>query len=81
MIEDVRRRLVTADRSGYPLPDVLLAMTDYTAAVESAPESVPFAFKFRQKRLNQRWSEYQADREAVRRGELPLKNEQETIGG
>lgn len=65
-IEDVKARLVAADRSGYPLSDVLLAMVDYNAAVESAPESVPFAYRFSEKDLNQRWAEYQRDRETAR---------------
>ncbi|MCE4222767.1 hypothetical protein HCU64_03305 [Methylobacterium sp. C25] len=65
-IEEVRARLITADRSGYPFPDVLLAMMDYSSAVESAPESVPFAYRFTEKDLNQRWAEYQNDREAAR---------------
>lgn len=65
-IEEVRTRLIAADRSGYPLPDVLLAMMDYSSAVESAPESVPLAYRFSEKDLNQRWSEYQKDREAAR---------------
>lgn len=65
-IEDVKARLVAADRSGYPQPDVLLAMVDYNMAVESAPESVPFAYRFSEKDLNQRWAEYQKDRKAAR---------------
>lgn len=65
-IEEVRTRLITADRSGYPLEDVLLAMVDYNAAVESAPESVPLAYRFTERDLNQRWAEYLSDREAGR---------------
>jgi hypothetical protein len=67
-IREIRQRLKIADRSGYPLPDVLLAMTDYNAAVERAPESVPFAYRLRAKHLDQRWRDYQADR-AVSRAE------------
>ncbi len=65
-IRDIRQRLEVADRSGYPHPDVLLAFADYTAAVEGAPESVPFAYKLRQKSLDQRWKDYRQDRAAER---------------
>lgn len=61
-IKDVRNRLMNADRAGYPLPDVLLAMTDYNAAIEGAPEIVPMAYRLRRKNLDQRWRDYQADR-------------------
>ena len=54
---------MTADRAGYPLPDVLFAMTDYNAAIEGAPEIVPYAYKLLRKDLDQRWRDYQADRE------------------
>lgn len=65
-IDEIRGRLIAADRSDYPQADVLLAMVDYNAAVESAPESVPFAYRFSEKGLNQKWAEYQRDREAAR---------------
>jgi hypothetical protein len=53
---------MTVERAGYPIVDVLLAMSDYNATVESAPESVPYAYEIYAKYLNQRWKEYQADR-------------------
>jgi hypothetical protein len=65
-IKDVRQRLSTADKNGYPLPDVLLAMTDYNVAVEGAPESVPGAYYFNAKALDDRWKQYQDDRAAAR---------------
>lgn len=65
-INEIRLRLVATESQGYPLPDVLLAMTDYSAAVESAPESVPFAYAVYETKLNKLWAEYQADREAAR---------------
>ncbi|PPQ16627.1 hypothetical protein CV770_25250 [Bradyrhizobium sp. AC87j1] len=65
-IKDVRTRLAIADRNGYPLPDVLLAMTDYNAAVEGAPEVVPFIYNFCRTSLDQRWRDYQNDREEAR---------------
>jgi hypothetical protein len=61
-IKEIRQRLMTADRASYPLPDVLLAMTDYNAAIENAPEIVPYAYNQRRKELDQRWKDYQADR-------------------
>lgn len=65
-IKEVRHRLMAADRAGYPMPDVLFAMTDYNAAIEGAPEVVPYAYKLRRKKLDQRWRDYQADRAAIR---------------
>jgi hypothetical protein len=65
-IKDIRQRLMTADRGGYPMPDVLLAMTDYNTAVENSPEVVPIAYKLRRKQLDERWKQYQADRAADR---------------
>lgn len=66
-IKDIRTRLSMADRNGYPLPDVLLAMADYNAAVESAPESVPWSYKFYGASLDERWKQYQEDRAEARR--------------
>lgn len=60
-IESVRNRLQLARSKGFKLTDILLLMGEYNAAVESAPESVPFAYKFREKALNQRWREYLAN--------------------
>ena len=63
-VEAIRRRLAILAARGTPLTDILLVMTDYNAAVESAPESVPFAFKCREGVLNQRWAEYVKDKAA-----------------
>jgi hypothetical protein len=65
-IRDIRQRLITADAAGYPTADVLLAFADYNAAVESAPESVPWAYDMRMEYLNERWAEYQRDRDERR---------------
>lgn len=65
-VRDIRQRLKAADAAAYPLADVLLAFADYNAAVESAPESVPWAYKMREKYLNERWAEYQRDRDERR---------------
>lgn len=67
-IREVRLRLMNADRAGYPLPDVLLAMTDYNAAVENSPEIVPYAYQVRRELLDQRWKDYQKDRANDRAG-------------
>lgn len=65
-IRDIRQRLSAADANQYPMPDVLLAMTDYNAAVEGAPESVPYLYDIYAKDLDQRWRDYQNDRAAKR---------------
>lgn len=61
-VSEIRRRLTSADKMGYPMPDVLLAFTDYNAAVERAPESVPYAYNSCAKELDRRWKTYQDDR-------------------
>ncbi len=61
MIEINRELLVTVSR--YPTADVLLAFADYNAAVEGAPESVPYAYEMHEKHLNDRWIDYQQDRD------------------
>jgi hypothetical protein len=65
-IRDIRQRLITADAAGYPVADVLLALTDYQSAIESAPESVPFAYAMCAEHLNQRWADYKLDRDERR---------------
>jgi hypothetical protein len=65
-IREIRQRLSVADRDGYPLPDVLLAMTDYISAIERAPESVPWAYAYYATELDARWKQYQDDRAAAR---------------
>ncbi len=39
--------------------DVLLALLDYSSVVESAPESLPFVYRFRQSHLDRMWKDYQ----------------------
>lgn len=65
-IDDVRHRLANAAGIGYPLSDVMLAMTDYNAAVASAPESVPWAYKLMEPDLNTKWDEYQHYRDSIK---------------
>lgn len=64
-IEEVRARLMGFSDATYE-SDVLIAMADYNAAVESAPESIPFAYRFMEKDLNDKWADYQLNREAAR---------------
>ena len=70
---DVRQRLMIADAAGYPTADVLLAFSDYSSAIESAPESVPYAYAMRADHLNERWADYQRDRyeRRAKRGQKP----------
>jgi hypothetical protein len=65
-IDEVRARLMTATSGGYPEADILLALTDYNAAVEGAPESVPLAYRLSEKDLNAKWNDYQRNRDAAR---------------
>lgn len=61
-LRDIRNRLIAADASGYPGPDILIILMDYNAAVESSPEHVPFAYRINAHHLEQRWTEYKSDR-------------------
>lgn len=65
-VNDIRNRLMVADGAGYPFQDVLLIFTDYNTAVESAPESAPFAYTLCADDLNRRWDTYQDDRKHAR---------------
>ena len=65
-IKQIRNRLMIADSAGYPIADVLLAFIDYNAAIESAPESVPFVYRWYREELEERWRAYQSDRTEAR---------------
>ncbi len=54
-------RLSRARAAGFPQNDVLLALSDYNAVVEGAPEVVPYAYKLGRGELDKRWREYQRD--------------------
>lgn len=54
----ILQRIETAAARGYPDGDVLLLMSDYNAAVESAPLALPGVFKLRHSRLTRRWRAY-----------------------
>lgn len=74
--QKILHRLRVADRDDYPFADVLLAMCDYNAAVEGAPEIVPYVYDHDVKRLNKRWSDYQSDRETRRKADGEKKRSQ-----
>ncbi|MBZ9710323.1 hypothetical protein LB543_26820 [Mesorhizobium sp. ESP7-2] len=57
-IEAVRNGLQLARRDGFRLTDVLLLLGEYNVAVETAPESVPYAYEVAEKGLNKLWAEY-----------------------
>lgn len=63
-LNDVKARLKVARRDSFPLADVLLIVADYNSAIEAAPESVPFAYRLKEKSLNQRWAQYQIDNQS-----------------
>jgi len=57
-IAEILQRVETAAARGFPEADALLLMSDYNAAVESAPFALPFVFKLRDKHLTRRWRNY-----------------------
>ena len=58
---DIYMRLSRARAEGFRKNDVLLALSDYNAIIEAAPEVVPFIYRLSRGDLDQRWREYQRD--------------------
>ena len=63
-LKALRARLAEIRARTFPEADVLLALSDYNAIVQSAPLIVPFAYQMRRHRLNQLWAKYKEDRTA-----------------
>src|ERR1051326_8402752 len=61
-LKALRARLAEIRARTFPEADVLLALSDYNAIVQSAPLIVPFAYQMRRHRLNQLWAKYKEDR-------------------
>lgn len=59
-IAEIFRRIETTAARGYPEADVLLLMSDYNAAVESAPVVPPLVYRWRRRDLSRRWRAYLA---------------------
>lgn len=59
-IDEILQRIETASARGYPEADILLLMSDYNAAVESAPVVLPLVYRARCRSLSQRWRSYLA---------------------
>jgi GrpB-like predicted nucleotidyltransferase (UPF0157 family) len=57
-IDEIFKRVETADARDYLEADILLLMSDYNAAIERSPAPLPWIYKLRQKRLGQRWQAY-----------------------
>lgn len=57
-IGEILQRAEAAAARGYPSADVLLLMSDYNAAVESAPFALPGSFQLRRASLTRRWRAY-----------------------
>ncbi|MFN3668107.1 MAG: GrpB family protein [Brevundimonas sp.] len=59
-IDEILQRIETTSARGYQEADVLLLMSDYNAAVESAPVVLPLIYGARRRTLSQRWRSYLA---------------------
>lgn len=57
-MDSIRLRLSAARDRPRPLGDILQAMVDYNAAVESAPLPFPGVYKRRRKELDRAWADY-----------------------
>lgn len=57
-IDEILHRIETTSARGYQEADVLLLMSDYNAAVESAPVVLPLVYGARRRALSQRWRSY-----------------------
>lgn len=59
--KEIYQRLGRARSDKFPQSDVLLALSDYNAIIEAAPESIPFAYDLSRVDLDKKWREYQTD--------------------
>ncbi|CDH04008.1 GrpB family protein [Xenorhabdus bovienii] len=57
-IDEVFNRVEAISVKGYLKSDALLLMTDYNSAIEKAPTTLPFVYKFSRKKLNKKWRIY-----------------------
>ena len=57
-IDEIFKRVEVASARGYRESDILLLMSDYNAAIERAPTTLPWVYKFSQRGLNRRWQAY-----------------------
>lgn len=57
-IDEIFKRVEAVAARGYGKPDVLLLMSDYNAALERAPITLPWVYKFSRAGLNRRWQAY-----------------------
>lgn len=62
-INQILARITTAAALGYKDADILLIATDYNAAVEAAPSTLPFVYQLRQRELGKMWQSYLAARQ------------------
>ncbi|CAO4151993.1 hypothetical protein DHODJN_17765 [Methylorubrum extorquens] len=64
-IREISQRAETAAARNYPSADVLLLMSDYNAAVESAPFALPGTFRMHRTELTRRWHAYLENKRRV----------------
>lgn len=57
-IDEIFKRVEVAAARGYRESDVLLLMSDYNAAIERAPTTLPWVYKLSHAGLNKRWQAY-----------------------
>lgn len=57
-IDEIFKRVEAAAARSFEESDVLLLMTDYNAAIERAPSTLPYVYKLSRDGLNRRWQAY-----------------------
>ncbi|MFS2156129.1 GrpB family protein [Pseudomonas sp. Pseusp122] len=57
-IDEVFKRVEAVASRGYEKSDVLLLMSDYNAAIERAPATLPWVYRWSHTALNRRWQAY-----------------------
>nr|WP_246238029.1 GrpB family protein [Pseudomonas akapageensis] len=57
-IDEIFKRVEAAAARGYRKSDVLLLMSDYNAAIERAPTTLPWVYRLSHTGLNRRWQAY-----------------------
>lgn len=68
-IDEIAHRLETAAAHDYPPADMLLIVSDYNAAVESAPSALPGMYKAHGRTLTRRWRVYLQNKRLTTGGE------------
>jgi hypothetical protein len=66
-IAEISARILRQQGNGFSFPEVLILMTDYNAAVESAPINFPLAYRLLSNKLEREWRDLMKSGESFQR--------------